>query len=62
MEAGRTPGFTKFVGILEAQAQRLRTDLTDLGNKLRAAADVYDKQDPEAGGALDSSMGGAEDV
>jgi hypothetical protein len=50
------PGFTKFVGILEAQAQRLRTDLTDLGDKLRAAADVYDKQDSEAGGALDSSV------
>lgn len=50
------PGFTKFVGILEAQAERLRTDLTDLGDKLRAAADVYDKQDSEAGGALDSSV------
>jgi len=25
-----------------------------LGDKLRAAADVYDKQDHEAGGALDS--------
>ena len=51
-----TPGFTKFVGILDAQAERLRTDLTDLGDKLRAAADVYDKQDHEAGGALDSSV------
>ena len=30
-----TPGFAKFVGILEAQAERLRTDLTDLGDKLR---------------------------
>ena len=40
----------------------LRADLTDLGNKLRAAADVYEKQDSEAGGALDSSMGGAENV
>jgi len=49
-----TPGFGKFVGILEAQAERLRTDLTDLSDKLRAAADVYDKQDSEAGGALDS--------
>ena len=48
------PGFGKFVGILEAQAERLRTDLTDLSDKLRAAADVYDKQDSEAGGALDS--------
>jgi len=51
-----TPGFGKFVGILEAQAERLRTDLTDLGDKLRAAADVYDKQDSEAGDALDSSV------
>jgi uncharacterized protein YukE len=51
-----TPGFGKFVDILEAQAERLRTDLTDLGDKLRAAADVYDKQDNEAGGALDSSV------
>ena len=51
-----TPGFGKFVGVLEAQAQRLRTDLTDLGGKLRAAADVYDKQDHEAGSALDSSV------
>lgn len=51
-----TPGFGKFVAVLEAQAERLRTDLTDLGDKLRAAADVYDKQDSEAGGALDSSV------
>lgn len=51
-----TPGFGKFVDILEAQAERLRTDLTDLGDKLRAAADVYDKQDSEAGGAFDSSV------
>ena len=51
-----TPGFTKFVGILDAQAERLRTDLTELGDKLRAAADVYDQQDHEAGGALDSSV------
>lgn len=57
-----TPGFTKFIDILETQAQRLRADLTDLGNKLRAAADVYERQDSEAGGALDSSMGGAENV
>jgi len=51
-----TPGFTKFVGILDAQAERLRTDLTDLGDKLRAAADVYDRQDHEAGGALGSAV------
>jgi uncharacterized protein YukE len=51
-----TPGFGKFIGILDVQAERLRTDLTDLGDKLRAAADVYDKQDDEAGGALDSSV------
>jgi uncharacterized protein YukE len=51
-----TPGFGKFVGILEAQAERLRTDLTHLGDKLRAAADVYDQQDNEAGDALDSSV------
>jgi uncharacterized protein YukE len=51
-----TPGFGKFVGVLEAQAERLRTDLTELGDKLRAAADVYDRQDSEAGGALDSSV------
>lgn len=57
-QAGR-PGFAKFVGILEDQAERLRTDLTDLGDKLRAAADVYDKQDAEAAGALDSSMDSA---
>ena len=30
-----TPAFTKFVGTLDAQAERLRTDLTDLGEKLR---------------------------
>ena len=51
-----TPGFTKFVDILETQAERLRADLTDLGDKLRVAADVYDRQDNEAGGALDSSV------
>ncbi len=51
-----TPGFTKFVGVLEAQAERLRADLTDLGDKLRAAADVYDQQDHEAADALDSSV------
>ena len=51
-----TPGFGKFVGILEAQAERLRTDLTELGDKLRTAADVYDEQDNEAGGAFDNSV------
>ena len=51
-----TPGFTNFVDVVEAQAQRLRTDLTDLGAKLRAAADVYERQDLEAGAALDSSV------
>lgn len=53
--AGRA-GFAKFVDIVDEQAARLRADLTDLGAKLRAAADVYDKQDHEAGGALDSSV------
>ena len=53
--AGRA-GFAKFIDILDAQAGRLRADLTDLGAKLRAAADVYDKQDLEAGAALDSSV------
>ena len=38
-------GFAKFIDILDTQAGRLRADLTDLGNKLRAAADVYEKQD-----------------
>ena len=51
-----TPGFTKFVGVLEAQAERLRTDLRQLGDALRAAADVYDQQDHEAGGAIDSTV------
>lgn len=55
-----TPGFSKFVGILEAQAERLRTDLTGLGDKLRAAADVYDQQDHEGGEALDSTVGGTD--
>lgn len=53
--AGR-PGFAKFIDILDAQAGRLRADLTDLGAKLRTAADVYEKQDLEAGEALDSSV------
>jgi uncharacterized protein YukE len=53
--AGRA-GFSKFVDILDAQAGRLRADLTDLGAKLRTAADAYDTQDHEAGGALDSSV------
>lgn len=51
-----TPGFTKFVDILEAQAARLRTDLTDLGDKLRAAADVYDRQDQEGGEAINDAV------
>lgn len=51
-----TPGFGKFIDILETQAQRLRTDLTDLSDKLRAAADVYDRQDHEAGAALDGAV------
>lgn len=49
-------GFSKFVHILEEQAQRLRADLTDLGDMLRAAADVYDEQDAENASALDSSV------
>ena len=54
-ESGK-PGFAKFVDILEEQADRLRTDLTDLGDKLRAAADAYEQQDEEAGGALDTTV------
>ncbi|MGV0838572.1 type VII secretion target, partial [Mycolicibacterium thermoresistibile] len=50
------PGFAKFVDILEQQAERLCTDLTDLGDKLRAAADVYEQQDAEAGDALETSV------
>lgn len=50
-----TPGFAKFVQVVEAQAERLSTDLTDLRDKLRNAADVYERQDHEAGSALDSS-------
>jgi uncharacterized protein YukE len=53
--AGRA-GFAKFIDILDEQAARLRADLTDLGAKLRTAADVYEKQDLEAGGALDNSV------
>lgn len=51
-----SPGFGKFVEICEAQAERLRTDLTELADKLRTAADVYDQQDHEAGSALDSTV------
>lgn len=51
-----TPGFGKFIDVLEAQAARLRSDLTALGDSLRAAADVYDQQDNEAGGAIDSAV------
>jgi uncharacterized protein YukE len=54
--AGRA-GFATFIDILDTQAGRLRADLTDLGAKLRVAADVYEKQDAEAGGALEDSMG-----
>jgi len=53
--AGR-PGFSKFVDVLDSQAARLRADLTGLADKLRAAADVYEQQDHEAGGALDSTV------
>ncbi|WP_372448241.1 type VII secretion target [[Mycobacterium] fortunisiensis] len=39
---------------------RRSADLTDLRDKLRNAADVYERQDHEAGGALDSSVGGVD--
>jgi uncharacterized protein YukE len=51
-----TPGFGKFIDVLEAQAERLRADLMALGDSLHAAADVYDQQDQEAGGALDGAV------
>lgn len=51
-----TPGFGTFIDVLGVQAERLRTDLTALGDALRAAADVYDQQDHEAGGAFDSAV------
>jgi uncharacterized protein YukE len=51
-----TPGFGKFIDVLEAQAQRLRADLTALADSLHAAADVYDQQDVEARGAIDSTV------
>ncbi|MDZ7882063.1 MAG: type VII secretion target [Mycobacterium sp.] len=50
------PGFGAFVDVLEAQAERLRTDLTALADSLHAAADVYDRQDQEAGAAVDSAV------
>lgn len=50
------PGFAAFIDVLEEQAARLRSDLTDLGEKLRAAADVYDRQDQEGGAAFDESV------
>jgi hypothetical protein len=53
--AGRS-GFEGFIEILERQTSRLRTDLTDVGDKLRAAADVYDRQDLEASVALADSV------
>lgn len=53
-----TPGFGEFVDLIEAQAERLRTDLTDLRDKLRDAAGVYERQDHEAGSAIDTSVGG----
>lgn len=52
-----TPGFGKFIDVLEAQAARLRSDhLTALGVSLHAAAYVYDLQDHEAGAAIDSTV------
>ncbi|HEX9176147.1 MAG TPA: type VII secretion target [Mycobacterium sp.] len=40
-------------GILEGQADRLRADLEDLADKLRAAADAYENQELESSAALD---------
>lgn len=53
--AGRS-GFAKFIDSVDAQAGRLRAELIDLGDKLRAAADAYDDQDAEGGAALDVSV------
>ncbi|WP_036437628.1 type VII secretion target [Mycobacterium sp. URHB0044] len=53
--AGRG-GFEKFIDILEQQTNRLRTDLTELGDKLRAAADDYDRQDLECAVVLADSV------
>jgi uncharacterized protein YukE len=50
--AGRA-GFANFIGILEGQADRLRADLEDLADKLRAAADAYENQELESSAALD---------
>lgn len=51
-----SPGFGKFIDVLEAQAVRLRSDLAILGDLLRAAADVYDQQDHRVSGAIDSTV------
>lgn len=53
--AGRS-GFEGFIDILEQQTSRLRNDLTELGDRLRAAADAYDRQDMEASVALADSI------
>jgi uncharacterized protein YukE len=53
--AGRG-GFEGFIDLLEQQTHRLRTDLTELGDRLRAAADAYDRQDLEASVALGNSV------
>lgn len=49
-------GFENFIDILDRQAARLRTDLTGLADRLRAAAEKYERQDMEGGAALDTSV------
>ncbi|MDZ7883207.1 MAG: type VII secretion target [Mycobacterium sp.] len=41
---------------VEVSTAQLRSDLTALGDSLRAAADAYDRQDHEAGGAIDTAV------
>jgi len=50
-ESGR-PGFAHFVDLLHAQADRIRDDLTFIGEQMRAAATAYEEDDEANRAAL----------
>lgn len=52
------PGFARFVELVHTQASRIRTDLTDIGTNLAAAADAYDVNEHHAADSLTLRRGG----
>jgi uncharacterized protein YukE len=58
-QAGR-PGFSKFVDLLHAQSERIRTELTFISENLSEAARAYEENDQVSAQRLTATGGASE--